>query len=173
MPFSLQVSTSEAIAAQRSAPLSEPAKRAFFLVSAIGRIERSTVLESISILPSSMKRVRPSQRARGVADGVGEFALLADGLEPGAEPRLHGLEDGTASRLTGGLALLGGHGPDVGFDGVERLDPYQGLGGYGRGAGGGELVERAADARPAEGELTSPLSAEGDSRHNRRPAARP
>ena len=58
-PFSLQVSTSEAVAAQCSAPPSEPAKRAFFRVSAMGRIERSTVLESISIVPLSMKGVGP------------------------------------------------------------------------------------------------------------------
>jgi hypothetical protein len=35
---------------------------AFLRLGAIGWIDLSTVLESISILPSSRKRVRPSQR---------------------------------------------------------------------------------------------------------------
>src|SRR5260370_37460652 len=54
-PCSLQVSISEASIAQFSAPSSLPANRAFFLLRAIGRIARSTVLESISMRPSSSK----------------------------------------------------------------------------------------------------------------------
>src|SRR4051794_34225341 len=61
-PWSLQLSISEASIAQFSAPSSLPANRAFFLLRAIGRIARSTVLESISIRPSSRKRPSPSQR---------------------------------------------------------------------------------------------------------------
>jgi hypothetical protein len=53
---------SEATIAQFSAPPSEPAKSAFFRLRAMGRIARSTILESISMRPSSTKRVRPSQR---------------------------------------------------------------------------------------------------------------
>jgi hypothetical protein len=49
---------------QFSPPPSEPAKRAFLRLRVIGRIERSTVLESISIRPSSRKRVGPSQCER-------------------------------------------------------------------------------------------------------------
>lgn len=45
-----------------------------------GRIDRSTVLESISMVPSSMNRVRPLPSRQGVADDVGELALLADGV---------------------------------------------------------------------------------------------
>lgn len=62
MALSLQVSTSEAIVAQCLPPSSEPAKSAFLRFRAIGLIERSTTLESISILPSSRKRPRPAQR---------------------------------------------------------------------------------------------------------------
>jgi hypothetical protein len=62
--FSLQVSISEAMVAQCSAPPSDPANRAFFRLSAMGRMERSTVLLSSSMRPSSIKRVRPSQRDR-------------------------------------------------------------------------------------------------------------
>ena len=60
--MSLQVSISEAMTAQCSPPPSEPANRAFLRLSAIGRIARSTTLESISMRPSAMKRVSPSQR---------------------------------------------------------------------------------------------------------------
>jgi hypothetical protein len=63
-PWSLQVSISEASIAQFSALSSLPANRAFFLLRAIERIARSTVLESISIRLSSRKRIGPSQRLR-------------------------------------------------------------------------------------------------------------
>src|SRR5262245_8527841 len=53
---------SEAMTAQCSPPPSEPAKRRLLRPSAIGRIARSTTLESISMRPSSRKRVRPSHR---------------------------------------------------------------------------------------------------------------
>jgi hypothetical protein len=36
--------------------------KAFFRLRAIGRMVRSTILESISMRPSSRKRVKPSQR---------------------------------------------------------------------------------------------------------------
>jgi hypothetical protein len=51
----LQVSISDAMTAQCSAPPSEPAKSAFLRFNAIGLMLRSTTLESISILPSSRK----------------------------------------------------------------------------------------------------------------------
>ena len=52
-PLSLQVSMSEAMTAQLAPPSSLPANSAFLRLSAIGRIERSTVLVSISMRPSS------------------------------------------------------------------------------------------------------------------------
>jgi hypothetical protein len=64
IPHSLQVSISEAMMAQCSPPPSEPANSAFLRLSAIGRIDRSTTLLSISMRPLSMKRVSPSQRDR-------------------------------------------------------------------------------------------------------------
>src|SRR5713101_1958075 len=71
--LSLQVSRSEAIMAHPAAPRSWPANSAFFLVRAKPRIERSTVLESISIRPSSRKR-----QAVPVVETVGErFGELA------------------------------------------------------------------------------------------------
>ena len=59
--LSLQVSISEAMIAQLAPPSSLPAKSAFFLFNASGRMERSTVLVSISMRPSSRKRLEPSQ----------------------------------------------------------------------------------------------------------------
>lgn len=53
--LSLQVSISEAMVAQLSAPASCPAKRAFFRFNAIGRMVLSTVLLSISTRPSVRK----------------------------------------------------------------------------------------------------------------------
>jgi hypothetical protein len=72
--------------AQYSAPPSEPANSAFLRLSAMGRVDRSTAL-SISMRPSSMKRVRPSQRDRA-ADRLGELAFLADQAEFCAQPLL-------------------------------------------------------------------------------------
>ena len=63
-PLSLQVSISEAMIAQLAPPSSLPANSAFLRLSAIGLMERSTVLESISMRPSSRKRLSPSQWLR-------------------------------------------------------------------------------------------------------------
>jgi hypothetical protein len=50
--------------AQFSASISFPAKRAFFIVSAMGRIWFSTGLVSSSRVPSSRKWISPGQCAR-------------------------------------------------------------------------------------------------------------
>ena len=65
--------------AQCSAPASEPANSAFLRLRAIGLIDRSTMLESISILPSSMNRLKPSQRdatAPTLADVAGDLPFV-------------------------------------------------------------------------------------------------
>ena len=147
---------SEATTAQCSAPPSEPAKRAFLRVRVMGRMERSTVLESISMVPSSMKRVRPLPAGEGVADGFGQLALLADGLQGGSEPGLHRLDEGPGSSLSTSAAIAGGEAAEFGSDGVQGADPLQHLAGDRRGAGDGQFVERPADVRPAEGELHRP-----------------
>lgn len=59
MPFSLHVSMSEAMIAQLAPPSLLPAKSAFLRLSAMGRIDRSTVLLSISTRPSSRRRQSP------------------------------------------------------------------------------------------------------------------
>ena len=96
-PLSLQVSISEAITAQCSAPPSEPANRAFLRFSAIGRMVRSTMLVSISMRPSSRKRLRPAQREQRVADGLGELGLLADQRELALQPRLERFDERPAA----------------------------------------------------------------------------
>src|SRR3546814_6737662 len=58
----LTVFDERGMTAQLSPPSSEPAKSAFFRFKAKGRIDRSTVLVSSSMRPSSMKRMRPAQR---------------------------------------------------------------------------------------------------------------
>ena len=60
MPLSLAVSTSEAMTAQGSPPPSEPAKSAFLRLRAIGRIARSTMLESISLRDQQYRPFKPS-----------------------------------------------------------------------------------------------------------------
>ena len=57
-----QVWSNVAIVAHVRPPPSLPAKIAFFLTMVWGLIARSTVLESISILPSTMKRSRAWRR---------------------------------------------------------------------------------------------------------------
>lgn len=49
--------------AQLAPPSSLPANRAFFRLSAIGRMERSTTLVSISMRPSSRNRLAELQNA--------------------------------------------------------------------------------------------------------------
>jgi hypothetical protein len=73
MSLSLQVSINEARAAQVSAPSSLPANKEFFLLSAMGRMLRSTQLVSSSMRPSCRNRSRPCQwfSAYRIASAVG------------------------------------------------------------------------------------------------------
>jgi len=57
-----------------------PGEEAVLAAEARGRMERSTMLLSSSMRPSSRKRVRPPA-GQGVEDRLGELGLLADGLE--------------------------------------------------------------------------------------------
>jgi hypothetical protein len=61
------------MAAECSAPPSEPANRAFLRISLIGRIERPTVLLSSSIRPASGTAFGPFHRDRASRDGAGEL----------------------------------------------------------------------------------------------------
>src|SRR6185312_3502135 len=90
--------------------------------------------------------------AERVADRLRELALLAEGLKPGLQPRLQGLDEWAASRLPLVAPLVRWTAADVGLDLVERLDPLDGFHGDRRRAGGGQLVELAPHVRPAEGE---------------------
>jgi hypothetical protein len=77
---------SEAAIAQCRAPPSEPGNRLFLRPSAIGQIERSTVLVSISARPSSRKMVRPFLMAQRVATGQGQAGLAGDPTELLGQP---------------------------------------------------------------------------------------
>src|SRR5215207_5084901 len=63
-PLSFAVATRLATIAQWRAPPSEPAKRAFFLPRAIGRMARSMTFVSSSIRPSSRNSTNPVQWRR-------------------------------------------------------------------------------------------------------------
>src|SRR5262249_4881118 len=67
--FNLQVSMSDAAIAQFCAPMSWPAKSAFFLVRAIGLMARSTVLESNS--HTTMVRRGEPRAVVESRDGIG------------------------------------------------------------------------------------------------------
>src|SRR3954467_10391205 len=134
--------------AQLSPPPSEPANNAFLRFRASGRIDRSTVLESISIRPSSRKRQRPSQRA-SVADRLGKLALLADERQLGAQPGFERGDDGTRSLLANGATFLGEALADVLLDSIEQRDALQRFVSDRRGFGDGAVVETAAHMRPA------------------------
>jgi hypothetical protein len=147
MPPSLQVSISEAMVAQCSPPPSEPAKRAFFLLSAIGRIVRSTTLVSISMRPSSRKEALPARE--GVADRLGEFGLLADQPELLTQPRFERLDDRPAPLSAVSSSFVGVAAADLALDSVETGDTLERLAGNGSGTCGDELVEapRTCDQR--------------------------
>lgn len=131
--------------AQYWAPPSEPANNAFFRLSVIGRIGRSTVLLSSSIWPSSMKRVRPSQRA----DGIGQLTLLADQTEFRSQPSLECVGERPAFLLSIETSLLGAPTTDVLLDGIELSVMLERLGGDRRLAEPREIEELAPAVRPA------------------------
>lgn len=105
--LSFALSTTEAITAQGSAPRSEPAKRAFLQLSAIGRIDPSTTFVSISTRPSSRNRQEARSSAQRIADRFGELALLADEGELVAQLLLKGCDDGEDLRIAAGAPFLG------------------------------------------------------------------
>src|SRR3954452_8405949 len=134
--------------AQCSPPPSEPANSAFFRLSAIGLMLRSTTLESISTRPSPINRVRPFQRES--ADRLGQFGLLADHLQLAAEPRFELVDDDAAFVLAHRASLVRAAATDVRLDFIECIDARQCLAGNGPRAGCGEFIETAAHMCPAE-----------------------
>jgi hypothetical protein len=82
-------------------------------LSAIGRIERSTVLLSISMRPR--KRERPSQR-ESVADCLGELDLLTDQPELFAQSRFKIGDNSAAIFLTHRTAFIGRSAADIVLD---------------------------------------------------------
>src|SRR4051794_75557 len=100
--MSLQVSIGEAMTAQCSPPPSEPANRAFLRLSAIGRMARSTTLESISMRSSAMKCVsRPNATAH-----IGWPPRVSNQTKLGAQPGFELVGDRPALLLADGATLV-------------------------------------------------------------------
>ena len=106
---------------------------------------RSTTLESISMRPSSTKRVRPFPARERIADCLGEFGLLTDQSELGPQPRFKVIKDRSALVLAHSAALVRAAATDFLLDGVETGDALERLAGNRRGTRRSELVEAAAD----------------------------
>ena len=114
--------------AQVSAPLSEPAKSAFLRVSAIGRMERSTMF-GIDLDPPVFEEAAKAVPARQrVADRLGEPGLLADQEELAAQPRLEGIEERLGFFHPDVAARVGILAADLGLDAVEFGDARERFG---------------------------------------------
>lgn len=114
-------SMSEAMTAQLAPPSSLPANNAFLRLSAIGRMDRSTVLVSFSMRTSSRARTRPQRMA----------AATGECPETVVSCSSHGFRAST--RLGRGLperaALVCSLARVVGLDDTKLADPFHGRGG--------------------------------------------
>jgi hypothetical protein len=97
-------------------PPSEPANKTFFRISAIGRMDLSTMLLSSSMPRSSMKSVRPRQ---GIADRHGQFALQADQRELCPKPRLERVDQRSAFLLADEAPFIGASASDPFLNGTQ------------------------------------------------------
>jgi len=97
---------------------------AFLRLRAIGRIDRSTVLESI-FDPAVVEEAREAAPVRArVANDLGELALLTDE----GEPRFELCEKRTRPFVADGAPFVRLAAADVGLDPIERGDALQRLG---------------------------------------------
>jgi hypothetical protein len=125
MSFNLQFSIRNATVAQCSAPPSEPANKAFFRLSAIGRMEPLDGVV-VELNATVINEARQSLTARqGIADCYSKLAFLADQAELCAQPRFERVDQGTAFRGSDGSAVLGTSAPNVFLDGVEPGNPFE------------------------------------------------
>ena len=144
---------SEAMTAQCSPPPSEPAKRWFLRPSAIGRIERSTTLESNLDAAVVEEAGEPVPARERVADRRGDGRLAGDGGELGFQPQTQSIDERLATPLPRLAAFVGGQAANIGFDGIQRSDADQRLGGDRCRRLGLDVVELPPHMAPAEGEL--------------------
>ena len=86
---------------------------------------------------------RPSREC--VADGFGEFALLADKAELRLQPRFERIDDRAAFRLADVAALLGQAAADLPLDAIEFGDPRERFRDDRRGTTLREIVELPPD----------------------------
>lgn len=95
------------------------------------------------------EQAQPGPAAQGIADRLGQLALLADRPKFIAQPRLQRLQYRAAARLPCGAALLGRAAADLGLDTVEPRDARQGL----HGDRPLPVVEGPAHVAPLEGQV--------------------
>jgi hypothetical protein len=138
---------------QRWPPLSLPANKAFFLVSTIGRMARSTVFVSSSRRPSSKKQDQPSPVIERIAHGLCQSGTPGDAVDLYGEPQVHRLDNRATALLTCQPAIFGGLAADFGFNRIERGDTQQGFLDQRRLRGDLDLVELSPRVGPAEGQL--------------------
>lgn len=159
---SLQVATREASMARFSAPISFPAKSAFFLVSAMGLIRVSTGWVSSPGLPLSRQRLRPGQiaRAQRISSASRDLPGLAgDRREPGLEPGPEGCDDRGDMLAAGGETNCGSLAAHAVFDPIQGRDPAQHFLGNRRAVALEAPDEAAANMGPARDRLPWPAAA--------------
>src|SRR4029077_4874320 len=110
----------------------------------------SVVVEFDAAIVDEAGQAFPARQ--GIANGVGELALLADQGQFCAQPQLKGIDQRPAFLLADVVALVGAAATDVFLDGVECSNMLQGLAGDRRWGGSSEFVEVAPRMRPAERE---------------------
>jgi hypothetical protein len=124
----------------------------------MGRIERSTLLVSISMRPSSTKREADTV-GLGVADWLGNLDLLADQREFLTKPGFEIGEQRSGSHLADSAPLFSAAAADVLLDGVEDRDPFEHLARDRRGGVDGEFIISSGACLQLEASWSCPLSA--------------
>src|SRR5271167_3700436 len=82
----------------------------------------------VDLDPAVVEETREAGPVReGVADDLGELALLADEGEPVAQPRVESDDERTRSFLADGASLVWPATANVGLDPIERSDALQRL----------------------------------------------
>ena len=115
------------------------------------RADRSFDGVVIELDVAVIEEARQAFSARqGVADGLGQFALLADQAKLGAEPGLERVNQRAASLLSGGATLVGTAAADCFLDDAERGDTVKRFVGDRRRPGRCKFIEAPPDMRPAE-----------------------
>ena len=164
--------------ARVSPPVSEPAKSQWLAAhadgahGALGRV----VVDGHAAVLEEEREGRPA--LEGVAEGLREVALAGEAGELGFRPGAERFDLGRAVGGPRGKALGGAAPGDLALEVVEGSDAVEGVAGDGGLGGGPNVVEGAAQMRPAGGlaELAGAVGARlvelAEARCRRRPAGR-